>query len=384
MNKPFVSAVMPCLNEAETLAICIDKALACFHTLGIKGEVIVSDNGSTDDSAAIARAHGARVVHQPIRGYGAALMAGIEAATGDIIIIGDADDSYDWSNLAPFIEAIGAGYDLVMGNRFSGGIEPGAMPALHRHLGNPVLSFAARAVCGAPVGDFHCGMRAFTPNAYVRMKLSTPGMEFASEMVIHAARNGLRITEVPIRLFPDKRSRPPHLRSFRDGWRHLRFILTYAPDHLYLFPGLLMTMLGLVLQLGLAMGPIRIGEFTLGIHFLALGGLLTLCGFNILNLGLLGKVIVARKYPTQTSRIAHWAAHGFRLETALIGGGLVAASGLAVDLHILLHWLGRIGQSQPETVHLAFVASTAIVLGLNTMFSAFLLHLLISEGRSAS
>lgn len=382
MNAPLVSAVMPCLNEEETLGICISKVIGCFRRLGIEGQVVVADNGSTDRSIEIAKQFGAKVVHQPVKGYGAALMAGIEAADGEIIVIGDSDDSYDWSNIGPFILRIQEGCDLVMGNRFKGGIEQGAMPPLHRYLGNPVLSFIARVVCRAPVGDFHCGMRAFTKAAYRQMGLMTLGMEFASEMVINAARNGLRITEIPIRLFPDKRSHPPHLRSFRDGWRHLRFIMTYAPDHLFLIPGVFMLILGLALQAILADGPTCVFGFPLGIHFLALGSLLTLAGYNVLNLGILGKVIVGTKHPKLKSRVASWFIKRFSLEKGLLLGGLLAFGGIVADFLILSTWLRQIGEPLEETVHPAFVASTAIVLGLNVMLSAFLLELLLNEERS--
>lgn len=370
---------MPCLNEGETLGLCISKATECFRRLGINGQVVVADNGSTDRSVEIAEQLGAKVVHQPVKGYGAALMAGIEAADGEIIVIGDSDDSYDWSDIGPFILRIQEGHDLVMGNRFKGGIEQGAMPPLHRYLGNPVLSLIARVVCRAPVGDFHCGMRAFTKAAYRQMGLMTLGMEFASEMVVNAARNGLRITEIPIRLFPDKRSRPPHLRSFRDGWRHLRFMMTYAPDHIFAIPGALMLILGLGLQLALVNGPVHIFGFSLGIHFLALGSLLTLGGYNVLNLGILGKVIVTLKHPKLESRIASWFMAGFSLEGWLILGGLLTLGGLATDMVIFFDWMRRIGEPMEGTVHLAFVASTTIVLGLNIMLSSFLLNLLLSE-----
>lgn len=379
MTKPVVSAVMPCLNEEETLEICIKKAFQSFSDLGIEGQVVVADNGSTDRSVEIAKHLGAKVVHQEIKGYGSALMAGIEAADGDIIVIGDADDSYDWGNMGPFVLRIQQGYDLVMGNRFKGGIDPGAMAALHRYLGNPVLSFLARAVCRAPVGDFHCGMRAFTKRAYRQMELSTTGMEFASEMVFNAARNGLRITEIPIRLYPDKRSHPPHLRSFRDGWRHLRFIMTYAPDHVFLLPGGLIMALGVFLMVLLAAGPAEFFGLHLGIHFLALGGLLALAGYNVLSFGVVGKVIVSHKHPRLQSPFMRWLREHFTLEAGLIIGGVLALAGFVVDAAIFWKWLGQIGQPLEQTVHPAFVASTALVLGLNIMHSAFLLNLLFKE-----
>ena len=252
-----VSAVMPCLNEEETLGICVEKAFRCFHEIGVDGEVVVADNGSTDRSVEIAQKLGARLIHQKVKGYGAALMAGIQAAKGDIIVMADADDSYDWSSMGPFIEKIEEGYDLVMGNRFKGEIKAGAMPFLHRYLGNPVLSIVARIFYRVPVGDFHCGMRAFTKGAYEEMRLRTTGMEFATEMVANSARRGLRIAEIPTVLYPDKRTRPPHLRSFRDGWRHLRFIMTYAPNYLYMIPGAFFFILGVALQLSLIRGAVR-------------------------------------------------------------------------------------------------------------------------------
>lgn len=381
MSEIAVSAVIPCLNEEETLGICIEKAFRCFRELGIVGEVVVADNGSTDRSREIALKLGARVVEVPVRGYGAALAGGSAAALGQVIIIGDADDSYDWLAMGPFLAKIAEGYDFVIGNRFRGGIMPGAMPALHRYLGNPVLSYVARKTVGVNIGDFHCGMRAYTKQAFERMELHTTGMEFASEMVINAVRNGLKIAEIPTKLYPDKRSRPPHLRSFRDGWRHLRFIMTYAPDQVFLGPGFFFMIAGIILQLLLVAGPTTVLGFPMGIHFLALGCLSTLLGFNLLNLGVLGKVIVGRKHAGLTSRIVSWCMKSFSLEAFLIAGGVLCLAGLAADLWILQRWLSHIGFSLEDTVHPAFVASSAILLGLNMMFSAFLLNMLLAEER---
>ena len=325
-GSPSVSAVIPCLNEEQTLALCISKAQASFRTMGICGEVIVADNGSTDRSIEIAQSMGARVVTEERKGYGAALRRGITEARGNIIVMADADDSYDWSAIEPFVRKIQEGYDLVMGNRFQGGIMPGAMPPLHRYLGNPVLSWVARRSFGVPIRDFHCGMRAFTRQAFEKMMLQTPGMEFATEMVANAAHQGLRIGEIPIVLHPDKRGRPPHLRSFRDGWRHLRFILTYAPDYTFLAPGILMLLAGLVLQAVLVMGPVTIGGLYLGIHFLALGCLLALAGFNIFNLGVFAKTLLAQRYEGFRSRTARWVEQRFSLDAGImVGGGAPAA-----------------------------------------------------------
>ncbi len=380
-NPPTVSAVMPCLNEERTLVACIRKAQACFRELGIEGEVVVADNGSSDRSVEIARELGARVVHQPIKGYGAALMKGIEESHGEIIVMADADDSYDWLAMGGFLARIREGFDLVMGNRFSGGIERGAMPALHRYLGNPVLSMLARVFHRAPVGDFHCGMRAFTRAAYERMRLRTTGMEFATEMVVNAMRAGLRIGEVPTKLRPDGRDRPPHLRSFRDGWRHLRFILTYAPNYLYLAPGGLMAIAGLVLVAMLARGPIVIAGQYFGVHFLALGCVLTLTGFNIAHLGVLAKVIAASQIASFDSRLSRWALNAFTLESGLVVGAVMFLAGVGIDGWILWRWLEQHGGEQEETVHVAFVASLLIVLGINTVFSSFLLSMFASDHR---
>lgn len=232
-----LSVVMPCLNEAETLAVCIDKTSAFLRDNRISGEIIVADNGSTDGSQALARAHGARVVNVPVRGYGAALMAGINEAQGKFVIMGDADDSYDFSALTLFVARLREGYDLVMGNRFKGGIKPGAMPLLHKYLGNPLFSKMGRLFFGSPVGDFYCGLRGFNKAAIQRLNLQTTGMEFAIEMVVKSSLNKLRITEVPTILAPDGRSRPPHLRTWRDGWRTLRFLLIYSPRWLFFLSG---------------------------------------------------------------------------------------------------------------------------------------------------
>ncbi|BCM92008.1 putative glycosyltransferase [Abditibacteriota bacterium] len=374
-----VSAVIPCLNEEETLAFCIRKAQNAFKKLNINGEVVVADNGSTDKSVEIAEQLGARVVHQSEKGYGAALKAGIEGAHGDVVVMGDADDSYDWESLGEFVHKIDEGNDLVMGNRFRGGIEAGAMPWHHRYIGNPVLSFVARVVCRAPIGDFHCGMRAFTKKGYEQMHLQTSGMEFASEMIISSARNGLRIAEIPTKLYPDKRSRPPHLRSFRDGWRHLKFILSYAPDHLLLAPGMLLFLPGLLLMLMLAAGPVTLGGFYMGAHFLALGCMLAMLGFNVLNLWMLGKRVVMRKHPKLSqTRVGQFVTH-LTLERQLITGALLVLLGMGVDGAILLKWLAHPLASMESTVHVAFAASSCVEMGLTLAFSAFILNLVSSE-----
>ena len=379
LNRVMVSAVMPCLNEERTLGICVDKALRAFREMGISGEVVVVDNGSTDTSAEVAAAHGARVVHQPVKGYGAALQAGFDSAEGEFIIMGDADDSYDWSDIAPFVAELRKGNDLVMGNRFQGGIKPEAMPPLHRYLGNPVLSFISRLAFRVPIGDFHCGMRGFSKAAWERMRSRTAGMEFATEMIASAARSGLKISEIPVTLYPDKRDRPPHLRSFRDGWRHLRFIVTYAPHYLYLIPGATMLTVGIALQVLLAYGPLQVGTVYVGIHYLALGGLLTLVGFNVLSMGAIAKLIVANRYPLALGGKMEALLRVFRLERALVFGGAILLSGAAIAAIIFAIWVQRAGGSMEDTVHPAFVAGHLMVLGFNVMFSSFVLHLAVSE-----
>jgi glycosyltransferase involved in cell wall biosynthesis len=381
-NRTRLTAVMPCLNEERTVGVCIEKAFKAFHSMGIVGEVVVADNGSADRSVEIALMLGARVVHVAKKGYGAALAAGIDAAHGDYVIMADSDDSYDWLELVPFVTALDEGNDLVVGNRFSGGIDPGAMPRLHRYLGNPVLSWLARRVHGAPVGDFHCGMRAFRRDAFPRMNVRTPGMEFATEMIVNSAKAGLRISEVPTRLRRDGRDRPPHLRSFRDGWRHLRFILTYGPNYLYLAPGGTCFIAGLAMVASLIRGPIIVSGHYFGIHFLALACALTLVGFNIVNYGILAKVVVLRRSSVTTSRVAQWAMSRFSLEGALIVGASLVLLGVGCDGWMLSQWLNSGGAPMESTVHAVFAATLAIVIGVNLSLGAFLLHMLVSETKA--
>jgi glycosyltransferase involved in cell wall biosynthesis len=369
---------MPCLNEERAIGVCVAKAQASFRAMGIVGEVIVADNGSTDRSVEIAESMGARVVHEPRKGYGAALQRGIREARGEIVVMGDADDSYDWSQIEGFVRKVQDGYDLVMGNRFRGGIMPGAMPPLHRYLGNPVLSTIARIAFRVPVTDFHCGMRAFSRAAYQRMQPRTSGMEFATEMVANAAYQRLQVCEIPTTLHQDKRDRAPHLRSFRDGWRHLRFILTYTPDYLYFAPGLSMLAAGLLLLALLSSGPIQLGGLHIGIHFVALGAMLALIGLNILNFGLLAKVVLARRYDQMHSRTVRWLLKRYTLEAGLVAGAVLFAVGVGIDGWILAKWLAAGRGSMEETVHLAFVGATSAVLGINVALGSFLLSLIVT------
>lgn len=371
----YVTAVMPCLNEENSIGICVEKAFRCFAELGIRGEVVVADNGSTDRSIEIAESLGARVVHQTKRGYGAALMSGIEAAEGSIIVMADSDDSYDWLAMGDFIRKIESGYDLVLGNRFRGGIEPGAMPFLHRYLGNPVLSTITRLLYSIPIGDFHCGMRAFSSAAYKRMKLRTPGMEFATEMVVYAAQAGLHIGEIPIKLYPDKRDRPPHLRSFRDGWRHLRFIVTYAPDYLYLLPGGLLAVIGAQGLLVLCDGPAQLWGRQFGIHFLALASLFLLAGANIVIFGILAKAYHGSYHPLPPSLFSRFLKE-FTLERGLAAGLIPVFLGTGTEFVILWRWFDRGYGPMEDTVHLVFAAGAVVLLGIQIVFAAFLLNMI--------
>ncbi len=289
-----LTILMPCLNEAETLARCIRKARAFLESSGVRGEIVIADNGSTDGSREIAADEGARMVPVAERGYGAALLGGIGAARGTYTIMGDADDSYDFSNLMPFLEQLRAGHDLVMGNRFRGGIAPGAMPRSHRYLGNPVLSWLGRLFFKIPVGDFHSGLRGFNTERVRALGLSTLGMEFASEMVVRSALAGYTMTEVPTTLAKDGRSRPPHLRTWRDGWRHLRFLLIYSPRWLFLYPGLVLLALGLLGIVLLFPGEVRIGGSTLGIHTFVAACMVVLIGIQAITFA-----AIARRYATQ-------------------------------------------------------------------------------------
>ena len=375
---PLVSAIIPCLNEEKSLGICIAKVQEAFDKFGICGEVVVGDNGSTDRSVEIAQTLGAVVVHQPVKGYGAAIQAAAGAARGRYLIMADADDSYDWGDIAGFIETLEKGADLVMGNRFAGGIEPGAMPPLHKYLGNPVLSGIGRALHGSAIRDFHCGMRAFTREAFDRIGARSPGMEFASEMVINANRAGLDIREVPIKLYPDKRGRPPHLRSFRDGWRHLRLIIAHAPDIMYLAPGAALLALGTAGLAMLAAGPVHVAGQYFGIHWVALATMATLIGLSAILLGTLAKVAIATYHPPANRRLVPWLAGTRPVEWLVFSGAGLAGAGLLADLFLAWRW-ATVGGAMEQSVHLAFVITTACVAGVMMALSGFVLKLLLDN-----
>lgn len=376
---PEVSVVMPCLNEEETLATCIRKAQGALEAANISGEVIVADNGSTDRSVEIAKSLSARVVHVKRKGYGAAYIGGLEAARGRFIVIGDSDDSYDFSQLNSFIKRLREGYDVVIGSRLGGVILPGAMPWLHRYVGNPVLTRILNLFFGTNVSDAHCGMRAFTKEAYGRLNLVGTGMEFASEMIVKMAKAGLRITEVPIVYHPDGRSRPPHLRSFRDGWRHLRFMLLYSPKWLYLIPGGLLAVSGLGILLALAPGPLTIGKVTFGVHSMVLGMMMTITGTQIIITGLFAKVYAhVDKFDEDPAieKATTW----ITLERGLLVAGVVFAVGFGINLWVLARWI-EADFAYLDALAPALVGATLMVLGVQGIFSSFFFSMLGIEKR---
>ncbi len=367
-----VSVVMPCLNEQTTIGNCIEKAQRTLKTLGIQGEIIVADNGSTDNSVQIAESLGARVVHQPIRGYGAAYLAGIAAARGKYIVIGDSDDTYDFTDLERFITPLRKGFDLVMGSRFKGKIRPGAMSWSHRYIGNPILSGTLRWFFHTSISDAHCGMRAFTKEAYDKMGLQTTGMEFASEMVVKAVQLDLKICEVPITYFP--REGESKLNAFRDAWRHLRFMLLLSPTHLFVLPGSLLFVLGMLALLMMLPGPVQIGAHAYDIHVMTLAGFVTLLGYQILNMGLCARAYaVAAKFVRKDDLIAGLY-QVFTLERGIALGGLLFLCGVLIDVRVAWRWI-QSGLGPLNEIRAALFALVCMVLGVQTAFSAFLLSL---------
>ena len=373
-----LSIVMPCLNEADTLATCIEKAQLFLRTSGVPGEVVLADNGSSDGSQAIAERCGARVVHVRERGYGSALHGGITAARGRYVIVGDADDSYDFSDLAPFLERLRAGDALVMGNRFRGRILPGAMPPLHRFLGNPVLSGIGRLFFHSRIGDFHCGLRAVNRAAYEQMAPTTTGMEYASELVIKATLAGLPISEVPIVLHPDGRSRPPHLRSWRDGWRHLRFMLLFSPRWLFLVPGSALFGVGFVVSVWLLSGERRVGPARLDIHTLLMAGLACLLGYQLIVFALFTKVFAITEgfqpMPGYMDRLFRHVS----LELGIVVGLLLTLVGFTTLAIVTWSW-NRVGFGELDprfTMRAVIPGAILLVLGIQTIFSSFFLSVL--------
>jgi glycosyltransferase involved in cell wall biosynthesis len=374
-----VSIVMPCLNEACTVGRCVDKATQALREMQVQGEVIVADNGSSDGSQEIAESHGARVVSVKRRGYGSALQAGIAAARGPYIIMGDADDSYDFSRLEPFVTQLRQGQDLVMGNRFQGGIEPGAMPWHHRYIGNPILTGILNLFFHSPIHDAHCGLRGFRKDAYRLLNLHTPGMEFASEMVVKACLNRQKITEVPIVLHPDGRDRPPHLRSFRDGWRHLRFLLLLCPLWLYLIPAGVLLSLGLGLMIWLTPGPRAVGTVILDVHTMLLAALLVLLGFQTLWLWAYAKIFGWTSGLLPPNTFSTRVFNHLNLERGLLAGGALFLGGCGFIMYLLHEWwfkqnLGPLPLQ--STIRPALWGFTALLLGVQTIYGSFFLSML--------
>ena len=376
-----VSVVIPCLNEANSLAFCVDKAVNAFRAAGLCGEVVVADNGSTDGSIQIAEEHGARVIRVAERGYGAALRAGIAGARGSFIIMGDADDSYDFSDVPRFVEKLREGNDIVMGNRFRGEIKPGAMPPLHKYFGNPGLTALLNTLFHTHIGDGYCGMRGFTRSLYDRLDLRSSGMEFALEMIIKSGQIGARIAEIPIILWPDKRGRAPHLRSFRDGWRSLRFMLLYAPNWLFLLPGAALMASGLFLVLWLLPGPRKISSHVvLDIHTMIFGVIFTLLGAQILSIGAFAKVFSYAERFDRRSVSLRRVLKRVTLETGLLLGGVLSLMGFAGCAWVTWQWAAS-GFGELHEIRQVLFWSMWLFLGLQIIFASFFLSMLgISRG----
>lgn len=377
-NELELTILMPCLNEAETLEVCIKKARTFLENSGIKGEILIADNGSTDGSVEIAQRCGARVEHVPVKGYGAALIGGCKAAKGTYVIMGDADDSYDFLNLMPFVEKLREGYELVMGNRFKGGIAKGAMPPLHRYIGNPVLSFIGRLFFPSEIGDFHCGLRGYRRESMLKLDLHTTGMEYASEMVVKATMYHLKMTEVPTTLSPDGRSRAPHLRSFRDGWRHLKFLLLHSPNWLFLYPGMFFGIAGLIITAVLMFGPLTIGSVTFDIHTMLYGAAMIMIGSNMIFFALFTRIYAIRTNFIPTTENAATKLAKVTTEKGAVAGLLLAAAGVIMTIAAFVVWKeSSFGNLNPqEMMRMTIPALTLMVVGIETIFASFFIGIL--------
>lgn len=360
MDEIELTILMPCLNEAETIASCISQAKEFLHQEKIKGEILIADNGSGDKSKEIALHAGAKVIDVPTKGYGAALLHGIQFAKGRYIIMGDADASYDFLHLMPFLQRLRTGDDLVMGNRFRGGIQEGAMPFLNKYLGNPLLSFLGRIFCNSKLGDFHCGLRGFKREAILKLNLRATGMEFASEMIVKATLKKLRISEVPTTLSPDGRSRKPHLRPWRDGWRHLRLLLLLSPRWLFLYPGLCLLMLGILLLSILSRHALNLGQFTLDIHSMLFASLFVIVGLQAVYF-----FIFTRVYMFKQSF--------YKLESGLLVGLCLAGLGMGGACYSFFAWMQHgFGPLIPTTMMRLLIPSfTFLIAGVQIIFASF-------------
>lgn len=382
-----LTIVMPCLNEAETVATCVRKAMGFLAESGIDGEVVVADNGSTDGSQRLARDAGARVVAIRDKGYGNALMGGIAAARGTYVIMGDADDSYDFTSLMPFVTELRKGYDLVMGNRFKGGIEPGAMPKLHKYLGNPVLSFIGRLFFPSAIGDFHCGLRGFSKEAALALGLQATGMEFASEMVVKATLWGQRITEVPTTLKKDGRSRPPHLRSWRDGWRHLRFLLLFSPRWLFFMPGLVLLLLGLIAGAIIEAGPVSIGSVTFDVGTLVAASAAVVIGFQGVLFWLFTRVYAGAEGFLPNEPGVQRLLGRLSLERGLLLGLAIGLAGLGGLIFSIINWGGSgfHNLNYEHALRSMIPSATALIVSCQLILGTFYLSILgIKQTRHVS
>lgn len=373
-----LSVVMPCLNERATLGTCINKVLVAMKRLGLRGEVIVADNGSTDGSQTIATELGARVVPVDVRGYGSALGRGIAAARGNFVIMGDSDDSYDFDQIGDFVRKLDEGYDLVMGNRFKGGIRPQAMPFLHRYLGNPGLSWLGRLFFKCPVGDFQCGLRGFRKDAITRLQLQTPGMEFSTEMVVKATLFKLRIAEIPTTLSPDGRGRPPHLRTWRDGWRYLRFLLLYSPRWLFLYPGIASFLLGVMVFAWLLPGPQEVRGVTFDYGTMLFAATAILIGFQAVNFAAFSKIFATSEGLLPENPLLTRMYRYITLEVGLAIGALLIVIGMATWVFGLSYWKSHsFGPLDPDkALRITIPGLVTLTLGFQVVLSSFFISVL--------
>jgi Glycosyl transferase family 2 len=379
-NDPLeVSVVIPCLDEEKTIGICVAKGVAALRDHGLRGEVIVSDNGSTDRSIQVASDAGARIVRCPVRGYGAALQYGFENARGRYLIMGDADDSYDFGLLPRFVEKLREGHRFVMGSRLRGTIDRGAMPVLNRYLGTPVLSAVLNGLFGTSISDCNCGMRGIERSALLSIGATSPGMEYASEMIVKAAIHGIPIVEVPIDFHRDQRDRPPHLRPWRDGWRHLRLLLWHAPDQTMTFPGLALLLLGALLVFSGVGGPFHLGPYLFDIHFMVLGLTLAMLGLPALSMGIAVHALIPER-KLRKARLLGSVKTWFTFDRGMVVAGLFFLPGLACDLAVLIHWLTiHRGPLTPTHTRLALAGALLVAMGFQSAFLA----LLVGSARSA-